>query len=83
MTDWRSKSRLGRIDRRVRRRFIEANADAVPFSALAEQCYPRAAKIEHWMRWSVYRALERHGVPAGKRGWWLPKPELRRLIRGE
>jgi hypothetical protein len=70
-------SRVGRIQRQVRRRLVAADGP-VQFSELVAWSY--AGDRRPW-RWPIYRALRRWGVNVG-RGWWAPNDELRRLIEG-
>jgi hypothetical protein len=73
------KHRIGKIQLRVRRAFIVSNGEAVAFGTLALWAYPRAAKLAHWQRWSIYRACKKFGT-SPRRGWWQANPELRRRI---
>jgi len=43
--------------------------------------YPGRAKLERWHWNCVARAAHRFGVNVRK-GWWAPRPELLRQIRG-
>jgi hypothetical protein len=74
---------IGRVQRRARRCFIFAGAKPVSFHDVAVHCYPGVRKPSRWQRKSIYRALERYGVRAARRGWWQANPELRRQILGK
>jgi hypothetical protein len=78
-----NKPGTGAVQKRTRRRFIESNAQPVPFSELTLACYPEVTKPLRWHRKSVYRALAYSGAPTGQRGWWRPAPWLAALIRGD
>jgi len=71
---------VGRVQRQTRRCLIASNGEPVPFSTLAEWCYTRGRRP--W-RWPIYRALKRWAEPAGRRGMWVPNPELMAKIRGD
>jgi hypothetical protein len=75
------KSRDGKIGRQLRHRFIISNGAPVRFGALAAHCYPRAIRLAHWQRWSIYRALAIYGEPV-RWGWWRPNKALRQRILG-
>jgi hypothetical protein len=68
----------GRVERAVRRRFIEV-AGPVRFGDLLAEAYADGRRP--W-RWRVWRACRRYGVSAD-RGWWAPNDALMKLICGE
>jgi hypothetical protein len=42
--------------------------------------FPRVNNPKRWHRKSMYRALAKWAVPAGKRGYWRANAALQRLI---
>jgi hypothetical protein len=74
------KTRLGRIQRQIRRALIAAGGMPVRTRELLRWCYPQAKQFEWRHRSSVHRAVHRFAVNL-KRGLWAPNDELAARLR--
>ena len=74
------KTRIGRIQKRIRRAFIESNGAPLLSAHLLASCYPRLDCYRPWHYKSVYRAASKFAVRISRPGRavaiWGPNREL-------
>jgi hypothetical protein len=79
-----SESRIGRVERAVRRALIANNGQPLLTIHFLEYAYPRVDRYQHWHYKSVYVAAKKFAVNVAGPGRaiviWVPKPELADLI---
>ena len=65
ITNEARRSRIGRVQRQIRRALIGLGRP-LTMRELLPWAFPTARKFKHWMRWSINRAARRVARPVGK-----------------
>jgi hypothetical protein len=82
------KDRVGKLQRATRRALAYADGEAITGDIL-RHAFPRLMRFEPWRYQDARRAAVRFAIRVGRStgkgrpAMWVPRPELRRLIKGE